>query len=542
MRLTRAWCRGVDMSEPLLAVRHLSAQFTGAPAACVRDVSFNLQAGKTLALVGESGSGKSVTAQCIVRLLHPKQLQLSSESEIIWQGRNLLALNERQLNQVRGAQIGFIFQEPMTALNPLHTIGKQIGEIIALHQGLRGKQLQAAVLEVLQQVQIQDAAAKYQAYPHQLSGGQRQRVMIAMALANKPQLLIADEPTTALDAQVQKHILDLLKKLQQELGLTLLLISHDLPMVRRYADEVAVMQQGRIVEQGAVESVFNAPAHAYTRELLGFDLAPITPVSMPDDSALLMDVQDLSVDFVVQKSFWGKPVQFFRAVEQANLALYTGQTLGIIGESGSGKSTLVQALLRLIPATGRVIYLGEDLLGLNAKALRPLRRHMQMVFQDPFSSLSPRLNILEIIAEGLSVFAADEHNHEQAVIEAMQAVGLDPALRYRYPHEFSGGQRQRIAIARALILKPKIIILDEPTSALDRSVQRQVLLLLQQLQKQFALAFILISHDYRAIKALSHHVAVMQRGAIVEYAAAEQIFTHPQAEYTRQLLHAVYDA
>ncbi|MFO1368833.1 MAG: dipeptide ABC transporter ATP-binding protein [Marinagarivorans sp.] len=529
------------MSEPLLAVRHLSAQFTGAPAACLQDVSFNLQAGKTLALVGESGSGKSVTAQCIVRLLHPKQLQLSSESEIIWQGRNLLALNERQLNQVRGAQIGFIFQEPMTALNPLHTIGKQIGEIIALHQGLRGEQLQAAVLEVLQQVQIQDAAAKYQAYPHQLSGGQRQRVMIAMALANKPQLLIADEPTTALDAQVQKHILDLLKKLQQELGLTLLLISHDLPMVRRYADEVAVMQQGRIVEQGAVESVFNAPANVYTRELLGFDLVPITPVSVPDNSALLMNVQDLSVNFVVQKSFWGKPVQFFRAVERANLALYTGQTLGIIGESGSGKSTLVQALLRLIPATGRVIYLGEDLLGLNAKALRPLRRHMQMVFQDPFSSLSPRLNILEIIAEGLSVFAADEHNHEQAVIEAMQAVGLDPALRYRYPHEFSGGQRQRIAIARALILKPKIIILDEPTSALDRTVQRQVLLLLQQLQKQFALAFILISHDYRAIKALSHQVAVMQQGKIVEYADAEQVFNHPQADYTRQLLQAVYE-
>ncbi|HMY39990.1 MAG TPA: dipeptide ABC transporter ATP-binding protein [Marinagarivorans sp.] len=528
------------MSEPLLAVSHLSAQFTGAGAPCLLDVSFTLQAGKTLALVGESGSGKSVTAQSIMRLFRPQQIHFDPQSRIDFNGQNLLALSERQLNRVRGAQIGFIFQEPMTALNPLHTIGKQIGEVIALHRGLRGAALQHAVVAALQQVQLDDAEQKYRAYPHQLSGGQRQRVLIAMALANQPQLLIADEPTTALDAQVQKHILDLLKTLQQDLGLTLLLISHDLPMVRRYADAVAVMHKGRIVEQGPVEAVFNTPRSAYTQELLGVNEMPITPVPIAVDAAELLQVANLNVDFVVQKSFWGKPLQFFPAVQQAHFTLRAGQTLGVIGESGSGKSTLVQALLRLIPATGKVVLQGQDLFTLSAKALRPLRRHMQMVFQDPFSSLSPRLNILEIIAEGLQVFEPNSQTIEAQVIEVMQAVGLDADLRYRYPHEFSGGQRQRIAIARALILKPQIIILDEPTSALDRTVQRQVLLLLQQLQRQYGLAFILISHDYRAIKALSHQIAVMQRGKIVEYGAAEQVFNQPQVEYTRQLLQAVY--
>jgi microcin C transport system ATP-binding protein len=547
------------MNTGLLRVHHLTAQFTGAAAPCLQDVSFSLAAGSTLALVGESGSGKSVTAQSIMRLFRPQQIHYSPNSVIEWQGQNLLSMDERALNRVRGAQIGFIFQEPMTALNPLHTIGKQIGEVIALHRGLRGAPLQQAVVAALAQVQIADPVEKCRAYPHQLSGGQRQRVMIAMALANQPQLLIADEPTTALDAQVQKHILDLLKTLQQELGLSLLLISHDLPMVRHYADQVVVMQAGRIVEQGAVEQVFNAPNNAYTQELLGVNEVPIIPVPIPPvpitplsinpeakdaTAAALLQVDKLTVDFVVQKSFWGKPLQLFRAVDQANFSLCAGQTLGIIGESGSGKSTLVQALLRLVPATGAAVVQGKDWLGLSAKNLRPLRRHMQMVFQDPFSSLSPRLNILEIIAEGLQVFepgnqTPETESIETQVIDAMQAVGLDPTLRYRYPHEFSGGQRQRIAIARALILKPQIIILDEPTSALDRTVQRQVLLLLQELQRQYGLAFIMISHDYRAVKALSHQVAVMQQGKIVEYGAAEQVFNRPEADYTRQLLQAV---
>lgn len=529
------------MSEILLAVNQLSLTFAGATAPCLHDVSFTLAAGKTLALVGESGSGKSITALSILRLFHPQQIQFDPKSTITWNGRNLLALAERELNRVRGAEIGFIFQEPMTALNPLHKVGKQIGEVISLHRGLRGAQLQQEVIKLLHQVQINDAEEKCQAYPHQLSGGQRQRVMIAMALANQPKLLIADEPTTALDAQVQKHILDLLKSLQQQLGLTLLLISHDLPMVRRYADDVAVMYQGRIIEQGPVDTIFKAPQQKYTQELLGLNDAPIEPCALADNSPELLTVNNLSVDFVVQKSFWGRPTQLFRAVDKACFSLRAGQTLGIIGESGSGKSTLVQALLRLIPASGSVSWQRQDLLTLNNQELRPLRRDLQLVFQDPFSSLSPRLNVLEIIAEGLTVFNAEQSNKEALVIEAMQAVGLDAELRYRYPHEFSGGQRQRIAIARALILKPKVIILDEPTSALDRTVQRQVLMLLRELQQQLGLAYILISHDCRAIRALSHQVAVMQRGKIVEYAAADEVFNNPQADYTKALLQAVYE-
>ncbi|MEY4587934.1 MAG: hypothetical protein RL497_10 [Pseudomonadota bacterium] len=529
------------MADILLSVTNLSLTFTGASAPCLHAINFELPAGKTLALVGESGSGKSITALSILRLFHPQQVQFTDESTITWDGRNLLQLNERELNSIRGAEIGFVFQEPMTALNPLHRVGQQIAEVISQHRGLRGAQLHQAVIDLFHQVHLDDAEEKSRAYPHQLSGGQRQRVMIAMALANQPKLLIADEPTTALDAQIQKNILDLLKQLQQQLGLTLLLISHDLPVVRRYADNVAVMRQGRIIEQGPVDIIFNEPKHSYTQELLGQYDRPIEPLALVDNAEELLSVTQLSVDFVVKKSFWGKPVQLFRAVDNAHFTLCAGQTLGIIGESGSGKSTLVQALLRLIPAAGAVYFRGENLLSLNAKALRPLRRDLQMVFQDPFSSLSPRLNVLEIIAEGLNVFNDNAMQSEDAVIEVMQAVGLNPDLRHRYPHEFSGGQRQRIAIARALILKPKIIILDEPTSALDRTVQRQVLLLLQQLQERFGLAYILISHDCHAIKALSHQVAVMQRGKIVEYAAAQTVFNYPKSPYTKALLQAVYE-
>lgn len=528
------------MTEPLLHVEHLDVIFGhGAKARrVVEDVNFTLFKGETFALVGESGSGKSVTAHSILRLLPYPYASHSTESKIHFEGKNLLELADSAMNKIRGKRIGMIFQEPMTALNPLHTVEKQIGEIIGLHRGLRGDTLRQEVLHQLERVKIPQAASKLAAYPHQLSGGQRQRVMIAMALANQPDVLIADEPTTALDVTVQKQIMLLLKELQQDMDMTMLLITHDLGIVRHFSDRMAVMQNGRIVEQGPCETIFSAPQEAYTQLLLesepkGFAITP------PAEIQTLVSTKHLSVRFALHKPFLRKPSQFLTAVDNADIQVFKGQTLGIVGESGSGKSTLAMALLRLQHSEGSILFLDQELQGLNQKKLRPLRRQMQVVFQDPFASLSPRMTVQQIIAEGLIVHTNRKQEEiDTAVIKSMQDVGLDPDLRHRYPHEFSGGQRQRIAIARALILSPDIIFLDEPTSALDRAVQVQVINLLRSLQEQYRLTYVFISHDLKVIRAISHQVIVMKNGKIVEYGSTEKIFTQPEQDYTRELLGA----
>jgi microcin C transport system ATP-binding protein len=431
-----------------------------------------------------------------------------------------------------------IFQEPMTALNPLHSVEKQIGEVIALHRGLRGKLLQQAVIAQLERVQLPNALGKLKAYPHQLSGGQRQRVMIAMALANEPELLIADEPTTALDVTVQKQILELLKKLQQELNMALLLITHDLGVVRHFADKVAVMQAGNLVEQGSCEAIFYRPQAHYTRTLLASEPRGV-PVASVGARTAAMTAKDVSVRFPLSTSFWGAPKHCLTALDNINLAIYSGQTLGVVGESGSGKSTLAMALLRLQAATGSIQFQAQELQGVPQSSLKAFRQKVQVVFQDPFASLSPRLTVQQIIAEGLQVHTQQAAAEiDQAVVQAMLDVGLEPDARHRYPHEFSGGQRQRISIARALVLKPEIIFLDEPTSALDRAVQVQVLDVLRALQQKYQLTYVFISHDLNIIKTISHHVAVMKQGKIVEYGTTEKIFTNPAEPYTQELLAA----
>lgn len=528
------------MSEPILTIENLDVTFGhGAQARrVVEQVNITLIKGETFALVGESGSGKSVTAHSILQLLPYPYASHSETSRIHFEGQNLLQLNENAMNKIRGRRIGMIFQEPMTALNPLHTVEKQIGEIISLHRGLRGEALRKEVLHQLERVRIPQAAGKLKAYPHQLSGGQRQRVMIAMALANQPDVLIADEPTTALDVTVQKQIMILLKELQQEMGMTLLLITHDLGVVRHFSDRMAVMQNGRIVEQGACETVFSQPAEVYTKLLLESEPTG-NAIIPPSKTETLLTTDKLSVRFPLHKPFLRKPSQFLVAVDNAQLNIIKGQTLGIVGESGSGKSTLAMALLRLINAEGSITFRGQAIEGLNQKALRPLRRQMQVVFQDPFASLSPRMTVQHIIAEGLVVHTdMSRQAIEAAVIKSMEDVGLDPEFRHRYPHEFSGGQRQRIAIARALILNPDIIFLDEPTSALDRAVQVQVINLLRKLQEQYQLTYVFISHDLKVIRAISHQVVVMKNGKIVEQASTEKIFTQPEQDYTRELLSA----
>jgi len=530
------------MKDPqnLIEIRDLSVEFAngGGVHRVVEGVSFDIRKGETLALVGESGSGKSVTAHSILRLL-PYPLARHPSGSVRYAGQDLLQLEERRMRGIRGNRIAMVFQEPMTSLNPLHSIEKQINEVLALHKGLRGTTATARTLELLELVGIPEPHKRLKAYPHELSGGQRQRVMIAMALANEPELLIADEPTTALDVTVQLKILELLKELQARLGMALLLITHDLNLVRRTAHRVCVMRGGSIVEQAGCEEIFQAPKHPYTQELLGAE-----PSGEPADNPVgepLLEVDELRVWFPIRKGLLRRTVDHVKAVDGIGFCLHRGQTLGIVGESGSGKSTLGLAILRLLASRGSIRFHGKTLDGLSQGDIRPLRREMQVVFQDPFGSLSPRMSVGQIVGEGLRIHGlGSPAEQEQAIIDALEEVGLDPETRHRYPHEFSGGQRQRIAIARALVLKPALILLDEPTSALDRTVQRQVVELLRSLQRKYDLTYLFISHDLAVVKALSHQLMVVKEGQVVEQGPAREIFAAPQHIYTRQLLEAAF--
>ena len=528
------------MSEPLLEVKELSVSFRQGDRVtlAVDRVSFAIGKGETLALVGESGSGKSVSALSILKLLPYPTAQHPSGS-VAFKGEELLDADEGDLRRVRGNNITMIFQEPMTSLNPLHSVERQIGEILELHQGLTGEKARSRIVELLTKVGIRDAGTRLLDYPHQLSGGQRQRVMIAMALANNPDLLIADEPTTALDVTVQAQILKLLKELQAESGMAMLLITHDLGIVRHMADKVCVMQKGKIVEAGPVTDIFAKPQHAYTKMLLAAEPKGAPPRS--DNSApIIMETKGLKVWFPIKRGFFRKVVGHIKAVDGVDATVRAGQTLGIVGESGSGKTTLGLALLRLIASEGPIAYLGRRIDGFNAKAMRPLRKDMQVVFQDPFGSLSPRLSIRQIVEEGLLVqgkgLSGDAR--QARVAQALGEVGLDPETMDRYPHEFSGGQRQRVAIARALALDPKFIVLDEPTSALDMSVQAQIVDLLRGLQQKHNLAYLFISHDLKVIRALANEVIVMRDGIAVERGEARQIFEAPKTDYTKALIAA----
>jgi len=527
----------------LLEVRDLSITFRqgGADHLAVDRVSFSLEKGRTLALVGESGSGKSVTALSIVRLLGATSASYPS-GEVLFNGVDLLRAQEPELRKVRGNQITMVFQEPMSSLNPLHSILQQISEILELH-GLRGAQkLRERVIELLDEVGIPDPASRLNAYPHQLSGGQRQRVMIAMALANRPALLIADEPTTALDVTVQAQILKLLKVLQSRMGMAMLFITHDLGIVRKIADDVCVMQKGRIVEAGPVEDVFSNPQHAYTKMLLAAEPKGQAPKS-DHNAPSIMSADDVRVWFPIKRGFFRRTIGHIKAVDGVSINVREGQTLGVVGESGSGKTTLGLALLRLIRSQGPIVFMGQQIEGLDSSAMRPLRRNMQIVFQDPFGSLSPRMSIAEIIAEGLEVQKPllGYCERREIVAQALIDTGLDPAAMDRYPHEFSGGQRQRIAIARAVALEPKFIVLDEPTSALDMSVQAQIVDLLRDLQQKKKLAYMFISHDLKVVRALASDIIVMRQGRVVEQGVAADVFASPRNDYTRALFAAAFN-
>ncbi len=531
------------MSMPLLKVDNLSIDFRSKDrlVSAARNISFNIQKGESVALIGESGSGKSVTALSILQLL-PYPSASNPNGQITYDGQELVAAKEQTLNQIRGRRIGMIFQEPMTALNPLHTIGKQIGETLRLHQGMSKDAALKETRELLKLVQLDILQDRLDAYPHELSGGQRQRVMIAMALANKPDLLIADEPTTALDVTVQAEILALLKRLQQELGMALLLISHDLNLVKHHCTRVCVMKDGEIVEHGSVTSIFDTPEHPYTQKLMAA-LPSGQPAAMAQDAKTILKADNVAVHFPKTKSFFGQAKQVVRAVDNISLELREGETLGIVGESGSGKSTLAFALLKLInPSAGTITFEGQNIHDLNGKALKALRADIQIVFQDPFGALSPRMSVGDILAEGLLVHhkGMEKSDRDTRVKQALEEVELSPSMADRYPHEFSGGQRQRIAIARALILKPKLIALDEPTSALDMSVQIGVLDLLRRIQKERRLSYLFISHDLRVVKAMSHNIIVMKDGKVVERGSAEDVFERPQEAYTKRLLAASF--
>jgi microcin C transport system ATP-binding protein len=521
------------MNDNLIEIRDLRVAFAGQEV--VHGLNLDIRRGECLALVGESGSGKSVTAHSILRLLPGKNV--SSSGAIRYNGVDLLHASEQQMRGLRGNRIAMIFQEPMTSLNPLHTVEKQVSEVLETHKGLKGRAARERTLELLELVGIRQPLQRLKAYPHQLSGGQRQRVMIAMALANEPELLIADEPTTALDVTVQQKILELLIELQQRLGMSLLLISHDLNLVRRIAQRVCVMRHGEIVEQADCEALFRAPQHPYSRLLIEAEPSG-GPVPSEYDHNLL-EVDDLKVWFPLPKALFSRQQDYIKAVDGVSFTLQRGKTLGIVGESGSGKSTLGQAILRLVESEGNIRFGNMQLSLLNQRLMRPLRRQIQVVFQDPFGSLSPRMSVQQIIAEGLLTHGiGTEAEREAAVIRVLEEVGLDPQSRHRYPHEFSGGQRQRISIARALVLEPALILLDEPTSALDRTVQKQVVELLRQLQIRHGLTYLFISHDLAVVHALAHDLMVIKDGKVVEQGSSREIFAAPKHPYTQELLNA----
>ena len=530
---------------PILQVRDLSVSF-GLNAPAVRGVSFEIAKGETLAIVGESGSGKSVTALSTVRLLPYPLAHHGEASSVTWKGEELMGADERTLMRIRGNEIAMIFQEPMTSLNPLHTVEKQIGEILELHKGLKGDAARARILELLDLVGIKDPESRLPSYPHQLSGGQRQRVMIAMALANEPDLLIADEPTTALDVTIQAQILALLDRLRRELGMAVLLITHDLGIVRKVADRVCVMTDGEIVEHGTAERVFTDPQHPYTRKLLAAEPKG-APEPVAERAKTVLQASDVRVWFPIQRGFLKRTVGHVKAVDGVTVGVKQGETVGIVGESGSGKTTLAMAILRLTACTGRITFLGREVQGMGKRELRALRRDMQIVFQDPYGSLSPRLSIAEIVGEGMGVHdlselgLKSEEDRDRRIDEVLHEVGLDPALRDRYPHEFSGGQRQRISIARAMVLRPKLVVLDEPTSALDMSVQAQIVELLRDLQEKHGLAYLFISHDLKVVRAMSHRVYVMRDGKVVEHGPTDQVMDAPKRDYTKALMAAAFE-
>ncbi len=528
---------------PLIDIQNLHVTFGSGTheVHAVRDVSLTIQAGETVALVGESGSGKSVTALSIPQLL-PYPLARHPSGSVRLDGQELLGAGKDLLRDIRGGRISMIFQEPMTSLNPLHTIEKQITEALLLHKGIVGKAAQTRILELLNLVGIQDPEQRLDAFPHQLSGGQRQRVMIAMALANEPDLLIADEPTTALDVTIQAQILTLLNDVQARLGMAMLLITHDLGIVRKMASRVYVMSEGEIVENAGVEVLFAQPQHHYTRRLLGAEPKG-EPVTAPPDAPVVMKTENLKVWFPIKAGVLRRTVDYIKAVDGITVNVREGHTVGVVGESGSGKTTLGLALLRLEKSDGPIEFNRREIQALRSRTLRPLRREMQIVFQDPFGSLSPRMSIGQIIEEGLKVhrLGGTPRERDAMIIQALEEVGLDPHSRNRYPHEFSGGQRQRIAIARAMVLKPRFVVLDEPTSALDMSVQAQIVDLLRDLQTRHKLAYLFISHDLKVVRALSDEVIVMRDGQVVEHGAAENIFQNPREAYTRALMSAAFD-
>ena len=524
----------------VLDVKNLSVSFRqdGQEHSAVQSVSFHIDKGETVALVGESGSGKSVTALSTVSLL-PDSARVTGS--ITYEGREMVNASPAQLREARGNDISFIFQEPMTSLNPLHTIVKQLAESIELHQGLTGDALRARIVELLERVGIPNPQDRLNAYPHQLSGGQRQRVMIAMALANNPDLLIADEPTTALDVTIQAQILDLLAELKRESAMSLLFITHDLAIVRKFADRVCVMKDGRIVEAGPTKAIFADPQHPYTQMLLSAE-ATGRPDPVPEGAEEIAAAAGMRIWFPIFRGLLRRTVGHIKAVNDASFTVREGETVGIVGESGSGKTTLALAMMRLIESEGRIVFLGNEIQNHSSKRMKPLRSNMQIVFQDPYGSLSPRMTASEIIAEGLGVHGIrGEEDQETLVAEIMAEVGLDPGTMHRYPHEFSGGQRQRIAIARAMILRPRLVVLDEPTSALDMTVQVQIVELLRELQRKHGLAYLFISHDLKVVRALAHKVLVMKEGDIVEAGPANQVFDAPETAYTRALMAAAFD-
>ncbi|MEZ9059204.1 ABC transporter ATP-binding protein [Vibrio pelagius] len=527
----------MTMNNTVLTIENLSVGFgrKNAIEQVTHNVSLSIKRGETLALVGESGSGKSVSANAVLKLL-PKGSSHYLTGRVNFAGTDILSCSERELRGIRGGRIGMIFQEPMVSLNPLHKVGKQLVETLAIHRGMRTNKAQALAVEWLSKVGIRHPEQKINAYPHELSGGERQRVMIAMALINEPELLIADEPTTALDVSVQAQILNLLKALQQELGMAMLFITHDLSIVRKIADRVAVMKDGELVEEGECTSLFTTPKHPYTKKLIDSDPKGL-PVPVTAGASSLLNVEQLKVWFPITGGLFKRTISHVKAVTDMQFDLKQGHSIGLVGESGSGKSTTGMAILKLVESEGSIQYDGNQIQGLNRQEMLPYRSRMQVVFQDPFSALNPRMSVAQVIGEGLRVHQElDEAELDQRICEVMKEVDLEPETRHRYPNEFSGGQRQRIAIARALVLKPEFILLDEPTSSLDRTVQAQVLELLKSLQEKYQLTYLFISHDLNVVKSLCHYTIVMKAGEVIEKGETEQLFSNPQHEYTKQLV------